>query len=237
MPDLSIRISELKNRALGRLSDLHDDYFHTNQLWIKRLDDQRRGAVFTATNAKTGIMTTNPTEWLGQARASQQRLRIRTFKDLSSHCELFLDQLLRAWLSAFPDIVNGKTVTLETVRSSNDLAAVQKAAIEQAVESKLLDLLKGRPAGWFTFLNTHLETRVDPADASAFSERKAARDVLEHHNGVVDASYAVKAGSAAVFQTGDFFDPDDRTIDGLYDLVKRLIVQVSTDAELQSRTT
>jgi hypothetical protein len=91
--------------------------------------------------------------------------------------------------------------------------------------------MKGKPAGWIMFLKTHMAVHLDANDVARFCERKAARDVLEHHNGIVDPSYLEKVGSVAQFKVGDLFDPDDAAVDEVYDLVKGLIARSASDAE------
>jgi hypothetical protein len=235
MRDLSTELFIARDRAVARLSELHDDYFHTNQLWLKLLADQRHGQSFEADNVKTGVITASQSEWVGRARASQQRLRIRTFKDLTNQFEMFLGDLLRIWLTQYPESVQAKSITLATLLSASDLATAKKLATEEAVEATILKILLGKPSNWFAYLKSNLGSKLPASDSSAFIERKAVRDALEHHDGEIDASYIEKAGAAIVFKVGDLVVPDDAAIDQLYDLVVRLIVKVAADAEQWSK--
>lgn len=169
-------------------------------------------------------------QWVELARASQLRIRIRTFKDLANQVELFIAEVLKVWLTRFPQIVDEKSITLSAILESNDLTELKAQAISQAVDAAVLGRMMGKPAKWFVFLKQHLGCTLDPKAVTRFIERKAARDVLEHHGGAVDASYCEKAGAAAEFAVGDLIEPDDDEIDALYDLIAVLIKQISGDA-------
>jgi hypothetical protein len=52
---------------------------------------------------------------------------------------------------------------------------------------------------------------------------KARRDVLEHHGGIVDASYEDKAGGAAKLRPGDKIDLVEQDVDGAFTLTRDLI--------------
>ena len=232
MADLIPQICTLRDRAVRKVDELHDDYFNTNQLWLELLVRQRYGdRPPSVQNAKTGSLVSGPSAWADRARDSQLRLRVRTFKDLASQVELFLDALLRLWLHEFPRTAEGKSITLVEILAATDLADVKARATAAAVEATILDKLKSKPTAWFTYLRKHLGCTTDDATVARFAERKAARDVLEHHDGLVDPSYVDKSAGAAFYAAGELIEPDDAAIDALYDMVRGLIVQIATDAE------
>jgi hypothetical protein len=234
MADLSAEIHAARDRAIRKVEELHDDYVRTNQLWLELLVRERYGEKPpTFHNVKTGSAVSVWTEWLSLSRESRRRLRIRTFKDLCAQVELFVADLLRAWLTEFPAAVTAKSITLGEVLAGNDLPDLKSRAIVEAVEGTILDKLKAKPAAWFGYLRTHLGCRRTTGEIEHFAERKAARDVLEHHDGVVDDGYVEKAGNAAVFTLGDHFEPDDAAIDSLYDFVRSLITAIADDADRQ----
>ena len=237
MSGLSPKITYARDRALARLSELHDDYFHTNQVWVWLLREQLRGTSFTANNAKTGAVTANQSEWLSRARTSQKRLRERTFKDISNEFELFLNDLLTVWLGQFPESVFAKSITLATLLGATDLDSAKKLAIKEAVDATVMKILLGKPKGWFSYLRANLGCNSPASTVDSFVERKAARDILEHHNGEVDDSYLGKAGDGAIFKLGEEIVTDDLAIDRLYELIKNLITQVADDACVKSSTT
>ena len=237
MADLIPHIHTLCDRPVRKVDELHDDYFRTNQLWLELLVRQRYGdRALSVQNAKTGSLVSGPSAWADRARDSQLRLRVRTFKDLASQVELFLDSLLRLWLNEFPRAAEGKSITLVEILAAADLADVRARATAEAVESTILDKLKAKPKAWFGYLRKHLGCTTGDAEVARFAERKAARDVLEHHDGLVDPSYVDKSAGVALYTAGELIEPDDAAIDALYDMVRGLIIQIAADAERHFQT-
>jgi hypothetical protein len=231
MNDLAKEVGEVRDASLGRVRELHDDYFHTSWLWQELLVRQRYGHSSSVRNAKTGNVTAAAAEWTERARTSSRRLRVRTFKDLAGQLELFIGDFLRVWLLAHPKLLEEKAITLATLLDSTDLAETRQRAIREACESAILKRLLGKPASWFSYLKSLVGSRISAADGEAFAEHKAARDVLEHHDGIVDEGYLRNAGKAARYASGDLIEPGDAAIDDLYDLVTRLIHKIAADAE------
>lgn len=223
-------IHSIGDRAIRRLDELHDDHFRTSWLWQAQLTRLRYEEPPSVNNVKTGNIVAASSEWEAIARSSRRRLRIRSYKDLVGQLELWVAELMRIWLTAFPQIADGRSITLATILSSSDWAVTRQLAIEEAINAAILDKLKGKPVGWFAFLKTHMAIQPDANDIKLFYERKAARDVLEHHDGIVDPGYVDKAGSAARFAVGELFDPNDTEVDEVYDLIKRLITSSTSDA-------
>ena len=231
MHDIRPAIIAAERVAVGRLDELHDDFNRTKLLWQEVLvRDQIKGASPRFRSAKTGTETWTADEWAKSARDSMRRLRVRTFKDLAGELELFIDTFLRIWLRRFPGIVDGKSIPLSEILAATDLADVKARATDRAVESTILGKLIDRPWNWFVYLRKHCGCKVSNDDVLNFTERKAARDVLEHHDGEVDPSYLVKAGAAAVYTVGDLIEPGDADLDALYDSVRRLICVIAGDA-------
>ena len=229
--DITSAIQEVRDRGIAAVVRLHDDYVQTGRLWQELLQRDRYNLPpFVVHNLKTGTQVADKLHWVEMARASQVRIRVRTFKDLVSQLELFIAALLKLWLTRFPEIVEEKSVTLTVILNSNDLAQLRLQAISEAVDSAILDRMKEKPARWFFFLKRHLGCTLGEGHIARFVERKAARDVLEHHDGLVDISYVQKAGAAGSFAVGDLFEPNDKEIDLLYDLVVGLINQIAADA-------
>jgi len=238
LSDIAPAIRECSQSAIAAVTRLHDDYVQTNRLWQELLQRGRYGLPpLIVQNAKTGTKVAGSKQWAEVARLSQLRIRIRTFKELASQVELFIAALLKLWLLRFPEIVEEKSITLAAILESNDLAELKSQAISQAVDAAILSRMMNKPSKWFSYLKQHLGATLSEDETAVFVEQKASRDVLEHHDGVVDASYLEKAGQAAKYAVGDLIEPDDQTIDGLYDLVLGLISRVAADAERKFSTT
>ncbi len=231
MADLTTELREVGARAIRRLNDHHDDHVRTSYLWQEILNDVRYGRSLVVRNTKTGTVTTTKADWTVRSYESRQRLRVRTFKDLVGAVERFVADLLTVWLRAHPELVEERSITLATLLACTSLAEAKAKAVDEAVVTAVLKRMHGKPAGWFAFLRVHAGCRAAAADVDAFAERKAARDVLEHNEGVVNDVYAEKAGPAAAFVADDLVEPDDAAIDALYDMTLRLAGGVAADAE------
>src|SRR5437870_5099022 len=123
MSDLVAEIRAVRDRATRKLDELHDDYVRTDQMWLALLVRERYGEKPpTFQNLKTGSIVSAWPEWITASRESRRRLRIRTFKDLSAQLEVFVADLLRAWLTEIPAAVTAKSITLDEILVGTDLA-------------------------------------------------------------------------------------------------------------------
>ena len=104
--------------------------------------------------------------------------------------------MVGAWLRANPHLVQERSITPATLLACTTLAKAREEAVDEAVAAA--------------------------ADIDGFTEREAARDVLEHNEWVVNEVCPEKAGPAAAFAVDDLVEPDDAAVDGLYDLTLRL---------------
>jgi hypothetical protein len=227
MPDLEQIIGQLTDRALAALRELHDDYVCTRMLWrdmfvrVTRYDENP-----TIVNSVTGN-TVDGVALAFNARLSMRRMRIRAYKDLVVQYELFLAELIRVWLAKHTQSLSGKSVTIGTILSTGDLAAVQAAAIEEAIQAAISDKLFGRPEKWFNYLRTLFgsEGGIVQSRQVDFGELKARRDVLEHHDGKVESIYIDKAKTASKYAAGDVVEITNADVDEAYSLVRDLIVE------------
>lgn len=226
MSDLDSGVRRVRGRAVQRLGELHDEYVRTGRVWQDvLLRAEYGGPLPVVFNRKTGNAIGSPAEWLDRGDVSLKRLRVRTFKDLIGAFERFVADLLTVWLRAHPELVEERSITLATLLACTTLAEAKATAVDEAVTAAVLKRMYGRPAGWFAFLRDHAGGRAAKADVDRFVERKAARDALEHNDGLVGDAYADKAGPAAAYAVGDLVEPDDAAIDDLYELVLRLVAE------------
>ena len=231
MPDLKSEVGALRDRRLGRLAGLHDDYEFTRKLWTTVwVSVKRYGERFSLENAVTGTRASEA-DLVGRAGGAIIRLREQSFKSIVGQFELFAGELLRAWLTAHPEEVDRKTVELRTLLSSTSLADVQRAALGEAIESTILEKAYARPVKWFSYLRTLLgRPAAADADVARFSELKATRDVIEHAEGVASSTYVEKSGSAARFRVGEVVTVDAAYHEGAYHFVGTLIADVANQA-------
>ena len=71
---------------------------------------------------------------------------------------------------------------------------------------------------------------VSANDIDTFAEMKATRDVLEHAGGIANAMYRQKAGRIARAGVGDPLDISDDYHTAAFELVRRLINDLSNAA-------
>jgi hypothetical protein len=203
MADVAPEIQSLRERYCPRLVDLHDDYVNKRMLWESlRVRVIRYNENPVVVNPITG-QKMEGSDLARRAPASLQRLTERSFKDVVSQFELFLSELVRVWLIDKPQLISEKALNLGTLLGSRSLQEAQAAAISEAVESTIADKMYGRPEKWLKYVRTNLGLDFSAASQAEFLEMKARRDVLEHHNGIVDASYQDKAREARKFQVGE----------------------------------
>jgi hypothetical protein len=234
MPDLAETIGALADRSTTALLDLHDDYVCTRMSWSDMLVRVARyGENPTIVNPITGS-SVDGVVLAFKARTSIQRLRIRVYKDLISQFEIFIGELIRVWLTGNPQSLQGRSITVETILSSKDLAALKAAAIEEAVAAVISDKLFGRPEKWFNYLKSVVGAKVGAFanDQLSFSEFKARRDALEHHDGKIESAYLEKAKAAARYKLGDMVEISEANVDEAYELIRSLVLSTA-DAVMQ----
>lgn len=224
-------IYALSKRFRDKVNDLHDDFLHTRMLWQAQLVEAARGGtVLQVHNPITKNIVSTGAELAARARTSQSRSRARCFKDLTTQFELFVDELLRLWLTTHTSLISARALTVATILAGTNLADLQAAAIAEAVEATILDKLKGKPEGWLRYLKENLGCVYRPGDEASFLEMKARRDVLEHHSGIVEDTYLKKAQHAARYKAGDEIDVRDRDVDDTHGLIVRMIEATANSA-------
>jgi hypothetical protein len=145
--------------------------------------------------------------------------------------------LLRLWLTDQTSLISGKALTIATILAAPSLTDLRNAAIAGAVEVTILAKLQGKPESWFQYLKENLGAAHGPGDEASFVEMKARRDVLEHHDGIVEATYLRKSQASARYRVGDAVDVQDSDVDDTHAFVLRLIdaTVVSAVAKLAAR--
>jgi hypothetical protein len=109
-------------------------------------------------------------------------------------------------------------------------------ALREAIESSIAEKKYGRPDKWFNYLKKNIGTHFVAADESSFIEMKARRDVLEHNNGIAEATYREKAKVRSRYQVGDQVHITSTDVDDAYQLAMRLIFELTASAIAASRT-
>ncbi len=123
-----------------------------------------------------------------------------TFQQFVSIFETYLVDLLRLWLTAHPESLGGKKIDFRAVLDAPDKDAITAAVVGR----ELNEVAYERPAGWFAYLNQRVALGCpSPDQIDRIAEAKATRDVLVHHRGVANPTYAAKAGPRARHPAGE----------------------------------
>lgn len=230
MADLTTRIRLLWADYGRKLDDLHDDFVYTRMLWRSvQVRVQRHKRKLSVRNRVTNSVV-DGAQLAGKARESVRRLKSRSFKDIVAQFELFVAELLREWLASRPELLAEKALNVGTLLASQTLAEAQAAAVREAIDATIADRMYGRPDKWFNYLKKNVGVYFDAADESSFVEMKARRDVLEHHDGIVEATYVDKAKAAARYAVGEPIQLADEDVDEAFRLTRRLVQHVTASA-------
>jgi hypothetical protein len=176
-------IRALRDRVLSDLNAAHDYYTDTTVAW-----DIVRGAIaaghtFSIRNLTTGTVTTQ-IDLAGRSRGYvAEQLAEATFQQFIAIFENYFFNLLRLWLTAFPQNLAGRKVDFRAV-----LDAPDKDSITAVVVGKELnELLYERPGEWFGYLNERAKLGCPtPDEIERLAEAKASRDILAHSRGVAN---------------------------------------------------
>ncbi len=238
-------IRNLAAQILGRLDETRDFYLHTRQAWrvIQQVADEGRpvGIVKKATGQD---VSTADLEAMGQLYV-KVHLSESVFKGLSNLLEDWIIGLTRLWLTAYPAQLNaasGDAAARPRAQRREEIqislseildAADRDEILAIVVERILRDLAYQRPALWFRFLDNRVNLGCpDEAQRSALCEMKAARDVIEHNQGLIGEEYREKAGLAARYAVGETIQIEEPYLLECFELL-RVILDDMADAAVR----
>lgn len=214
----------LRDRVLTDLTAAHDYYTDTKLAWGIVRRAIAGGQVLSIQNHTTGTVTTH-TELARKARGYvAEQLTEATFQQFITIFENYWFDLLRLWLTAFPQNLAGKKVDFRLVLDAPDKDAITR----QVVGRELNELLYERPSGWFTYLEERVKLGCPTQDEiERVAEAKATRDVLVHNRGVASKTYELKAGSRARYKDGQRIDIPEDYHRQTWELLRKIITDVS----------
>lgn len=224
---LSDEIQALRDRVLADLNFAHDYYTDTKIAWDLVRKMIAAGHTFSVRNVTTGAVTTQ-VELSAKSRGYvSEQLIEATFQQFFSTLENFYSDLLRLWLTAYPQSLSGKKVDFKSVLELPD-----KEAITQLVVAKeLSDITHDRPAAWFSYLESKVELGCPSADEiERLGEAKASRDLLIHNRGVANKTYESKAGKYARFKEGERIDIPEHYHQEVWELICKVVSDVANAA-------
>jgi hypothetical protein len=192
-------IRRLRDRARAELVAAHDYFTYSESAW-----DLVRDAAADPALAFRNRVTGSAASGRALARLARQyaarHVAEATFQQYLAVFEVFVGDLLRLWLAAYPRAIGGKTVTLADALDAGDLAELTR----RLVDHEVAEVTYKSPRKVVEYLAHRIGLAPPPAaDIDQLAEAKATRDVLAHNRGVVDAEHLKKAGPPARFAAGE----------------------------------
>jgi len=224
-------IHSLRDRVLAELNAAHDYYNDTDFAWRFIQKVIGKGDISTYQNALTGSVTTPTDLALKATQYASKQILEATFQQFISIFESFFFDLLRLWLTAFPQNLIGKKVDFKSILDAPDKDAI----IQFAIGKELNEVLYERPAEWFAFLEDKVKLGCPTTDEiERIAEAKASRDVLVHTRGVVGKTYALKASRFARYKEGDKIDISESYHREIWELLRKIVADVSDAARTKA---
>jgi hypothetical protein len=168
---------------------------------------------------------TTQADLAGKARGYvAEQLTEATFQQFISIFENYFFDLLRCWLTAYPQNLAGKQVDFKAI-----LDAPDKDAITYMVVSKELnEIMYQRPMDWFAYLNDRAKLGCPtPDEIEGIAEAKASRDVLVHNRRVANKTYESKAGKLSRYKDGQRIDIPEHYHRQTWELIRKVITDIS----------
>ena len=211
--------------ALTALDDAHDYYTHTKRAWGLIREVVREGRKFTFVNSQTKTRMDQRAILARSRLYVQENLASATFQSFVSIFEDFSFDILRLWLAAYPGSLSKKQLEFGTVLNAPNIATVVLAVVDR----ELNEVKYERVADWFAYLERLAKLGVPASEhIERLAEIKAARDILVHNKGIVNATYLHKAGKLARFAIGQRLDIDLPYHLASWESIKKLVSDLST---------
>jgi hypothetical protein len=179
-------IERTRDRAIAALNEAHDYFAFTAGAW-RTLERAvfRGGLKFSLRNRSTKTTVGERSLMSRARRYVEVDLSSATLQQFVSIFENFLSGVLRLWLLAHPKALSARQLSGKDILGLPDKAAI----VDALVEKELKDVFYDRPANWFEYLKSRVDTGIGAADSDQFAEIKATRDVLVHGQGIANAYY------------------------------------------------
>ena len=220
-------IVRARDKAWVDLAAAHDYYEDTRNAWKIVEVAVLSGRRFSDTNLATGTVTSEADLIRKSREYIKSELAEATFQQFLAIFENFFFELLRLWLTAYPRSLGKKTIDFRTVLEAPDRDAI----IQLMIRKELNELSYDRPAGWFAYLEEKAKLGCPTTvEIERFTEAKAARDVLAHNRGIVNATYRFKAGRLARFAEGDRVEITERYHRSTWELTGKLVAEIADAA-------
>jgi hypothetical protein len=241
---LSEDIRSLSDEILKRLDENREFYVHTRQAWRLVQQLARKGRPVGIVDLATKRLL--PADDL--ASRAQRYVTVplaeSIFRELSSLLEDWIMGLIRLWLTAYPedldlnfDPTTGRRkgdkdgeiqIRLSRLLHQRDMSEIFRELIVKTVRDKTYE----RPEKWFRYIEVRLGLGCPSASQQAsLFEMKAARDCIEHNQGVINRDYLDKSGNAGRYKEGNRVQIDEPYLLGCFTLLQNVIVEMAEVAE------
>jgi hypothetical protein len=220
-------IQNLGDSTIMALAAAHDHLVYTKKIWrIFDVEVRRRGRKIVLDNKITHSRMTEQ-ELLPVAQASVSdylpKAAIQQFASLS---ETFLTDLIRLWLTEYPQHLKGQ-VDVQTIVAAPDKASILRGLVEQYV----LAMSYKRASEWFKQLHTIVAINYPTArEIDQYAEFKATRDVFVHNRGIATEAYLDKAGALARTTGGLSLELTDSYLHEAWRLCRKIATDVGNAA-------
>jgi hypothetical protein len=217
-------VRALRDRALTELTAVHDYYTDSKMAWRIVQKVIRAGQKITIRNMTTGTVT-EESQLVAKARDYvAEDLAKATFQQFASVFEHYFFDLLRLWLTAYPQSLGGKTLEFKSVLEAPDKEAVTLYVINK----ELNEIAYERPKEWFAYLEARAKLACPTAaEIERIGESKATRDILAHNRGVANKVYESKAGKAARYKDGQRVEIPEQYHRETWELIRKVITDLS----------
>ena len=238
---LADQIRDLADRAQLGLSRGQAYYDHTLIAWRVFRERVEEGRMIHQVNDHTGQAIDGPALVVASQGYVTGYLTESVFLDAVAIFEDYVIGLIGAWLMAHPRGIIGlddeegddrlkrtdKTIPLAIVTDNPDRESILRVIVDRE-----LDRLKYRRlAGWFEYLEKRAGLGVPGRDEiEGLAEIKAARDIIAHNRGSVNATYLAKSGPRARHAEGDRLEITEPYLKGAWTLIARVVDDTSAAA-------
>lgn len=224
LPD---NLRALRDRALHDLDSAQDYYADTKIAWQIVQVVSATGYEFSVRHVATGTIRSQ-SELAGRASGYiAQQVATATFQQFLSIFESFVADLLRLWLTAYPQNLSGKKIDFKTVLDLPD----RESVVQHVVDKDVGEVLYDRPARWFEYLESIVKLGRPSADEiERIAEAKASRDALVHNRGIAGKLYRSKAGRLARYNDGERVEISEAYHHATWRLLRKAVDDVSIAA-------
>jgi hypothetical protein len=222
-------IDALARRTRNDLDDLSDFGVHDHLIWKHFGRWVKEGNRLKSKNPRTRSEVTERDLVKRYTRYRTTYVHGLGFVQLTTVFEAFVFDFLRLLLTNDSrHLAQKKQIEVGVV-----LAAADKESILWLIVDRELNELKyDRPKAWFDYMNKVVKLGCPTEDQiDRVAEMNAARDLIIHNSGIVNAIYLDKAGSKARYALGNTVVIDRADFDDCWVLAKRLVDDIAAAAK------